>query len=395
MSSSKVLERHKVWGLLVILFSTLLSACSSSGSGSADNDNNSGFTSIAVVADGRQEVPATGSDATATGTLSLNVVTRNLSGSIAVSGMTVRNAHIHNGLAGNSGDIEIALLVEDNAILIPESTVLTESQFTSLLAGELYLNLHSDNFPGGEIRGQLLNENMQVLVSALDGQNEVPPVVTNASGFAYVTLNEDTRMASIVVRTEGIVQANAAHVHLGYAGTNGAFIITLDQVIGSVGAFGTAEPVELSSENYLSLLSGETYINVHSADIPTGELRAQLTPSGVTVLRAVLTGSEQVPAVASAASGIAYVTVNVNTGTALSEMTLSNIDSASGASIGQAPIGEAGTDFLALSSDDGIVWQAPATVIDAAELNTLLNGGAYIKVDTVLHPTGEIRGQLR
>ena len=85
---------------------------------------------------------------------------------ITASGLTgaVRAAHFHNAPAGEEGEI---VLVLDPFIIVAEgdvqilgtvqmSDITVDDPLQELLAGTLYINLHTDAFPGGELRGQLL-----------------------------------------------------------------------------------------------------------------------------------------------------------------------------------------------------------------------------------------------
>ena len=56
-----------------------------------------------------------------------------------------------------------------------------------------------------------------------------------------------------------------------------------------------------------AILSGRTYINVHTQQNPNGEIRGQLGPIS---LRAVLSGDNEVPPVTSPAAGNADVVLN-------------------------------------------------------------------------------------
>lgn len=105
---------------------------------------------------GAQEVPATASLATGTGTLVVDPANRTASGSITLSGMTATAAHIHLGAAGSIGDIIVTLTnAGGNVWAVPANTVLSADQFRAYKQGNLYYNAHSVAFPTGEIRGQI------------------------------------------------------------------------------------------------------------------------------------------------------------------------------------------------------------------------------------------------
>ena len=71
--------------------------------------------------------------------------------------ITPTAGHIHEGAAGVNGPVLFDLGI--NSGLSPfnfTSPALTTEQETALRNGELYVNLHSVNFPNGEIRGQIV-----------------------------------------------------------------------------------------------------------------------------------------------------------------------------------------------------------------------------------------------
>jgi hypothetical protein len=66
-------------------------------------------------------------------------------------------AHIHEGAPGSNGGVAIPLEKKsDNEWAVPAGATLTDAQFKSYKAGNLYVNVHSDANKGGEIRGQLM-----------------------------------------------------------------------------------------------------------------------------------------------------------------------------------------------------------------------------------------------
>lgn len=94
-----------------------------------------------------------------TGTISgdYNDVTNILNYSLEWSGLTsdVNNIHFHLGAPGVSGGIQLGVPGPWSSPQIGSGIVLTAAQETNLLAGNWYVNVHTDDFAGGEIRGQV------------------------------------------------------------------------------------------------------------------------------------------------------------------------------------------------------------------------------------------------
>ena len=103
-----------------------------------------------------QEVPANASTATGTGTLVVDPLTRAASGGLTATGLTITAAHIHLGATGVNGPVIIPLVSTSTGVFsVPANTVFTADQFKAYKQGNLYYNVHSVAFPGGEIRGQI------------------------------------------------------------------------------------------------------------------------------------------------------------------------------------------------------------------------------------------------
>ncbi len=109
-----------------------------------------------VTMSASQEVPVTASTATGKGTVIVDPVTRAVSGTLTVTGMTATAGHIHIGAAGANGAVIIPLtMTAPNAFAVPPDVKFTAEQFKAFKQGGLYFNAHSAAFPGGEIRGQI------------------------------------------------------------------------------------------------------------------------------------------------------------------------------------------------------------------------------------------------
>lgn len=113
-----------------------------------------GTSSLALS--GAQEVPPVSSGASGKSTIKVGS-DRSVTGSVVVSGMVPTAAHIHTGAPGTNGPVIIPLTkTADNTFVAPPNTKLTDEQHASYKAGNLYVNVHSATYPGGEVRGQLM-----------------------------------------------------------------------------------------------------------------------------------------------------------------------------------------------------------------------------------------------
>lgn len=107
---------------------------------------------------------------------------------------------------------------------------------------------------------------------SLNGATEVPPVVTAASASGQISVTPD-RNISGSVKVSGMV-ATMAHIHEAAVGKNGPPIVTL--IKGANDSYAVPAGTRLSEAHYSSYASGMLYVNVHSAQYPNGEIRAQL-----------------------------------------------------------------------------------------------------------------------
>ena len=104
---------------------------------------------------GANEVPPVTTTASGTGTVTIKD-DRSVSASITVTGMTATAAHIHEGAAGANGPVIVPFTkTADNTFAAPDGAKLTEAQYASYKAGNLYVNVHSAKNPPGEVRAQL------------------------------------------------------------------------------------------------------------------------------------------------------------------------------------------------------------------------------------------------
>ena len=143
MNALTKVTKGSSWAVFCAI-AALLAACASMGG------NN-----VKVTLSGDQEVPPATTSASGSGTITI-AQDKSVSGSIKTTCADCTVAHIHVGAAGKNGPVIIPLTKTGSGeFTVPEGAKLTDAQYDSFKAGELYVNAHSAKYKGGEIRGQL------------------------------------------------------------------------------------------------------------------------------------------------------------------------------------------------------------------------------------------------
>ena len=126
--------------------------------------------------------------------------------------------------------------------------------------------------------------------ASLKGDNEVPPKTTNATGNAIVKISKDETSIYYKITVGNIEDVRASHFHMALPGENGPVVVTLftntDQPAGRTNgilAEGTITAKDVGgplSGDLAAVIeeirNGGIYVNVHTAEIPSGELRGNL-----------------------------------------------------------------------------------------------------------------------
>lgn len=108
----------------------------------------------------------------------------------------------------------------------------------------------------------------------LSGAQEVPPVMTSASGVGSIMVGPDGSVSGTITTTG--VEGTMAHIHEGAMGQNGPVIVPFTKTADNV--WSAPAGAKLTDAQLQSLKSGNLYLNVHSAANKPGEIRAQLKP---------------------------------------------------------------------------------------------------------------------
>jgi len=110
---------------------------------------------VQLFLSGAQEVPPVATSASGTGSITIGP-DQSVSGSVTTTGVDGTMAHIHLAAAGQNGPVIVPMnKTAEGVWTIPAGAKLNDAQFQSFKDGNLYVNVHSAAFRGGEIRGQL------------------------------------------------------------------------------------------------------------------------------------------------------------------------------------------------------------------------------------------------
>jgi hypothetical protein len=226
---------------------------------------------------GDQEVPPVPSAASGgcMGQLDQGAGTFSLTCVHNVVGPTVM--HIHRGAAGVNGPA-IFDLGDPTSPVVATWTGMTPADIADLLAGDLYLNIHTGGRPAGEIRGQILSRTVDLVAFTANGGQVVPPSPTSAS--ANCTADLDTNATSLAIQcTHDVASPAAAHVHEAPAGVNGPIVFTFASPASPLSGNMPMTP-QLVADFAATFL----YLDVHQAggseESPADEIRGQIGAAG-------------------------------------------------------------------------------------------------------------------
>jgi hypothetical protein len=223
--------------------------------------------------DGAQEVPSVTSSAKGLLSASIRPTLDTLDYAVQINGLTPTLAHFHNAAAGKTGSVVTNLTSTAFPNYYEGKLGLTPALIKALVRDSFYANFHTTANPSGEIRGQVLSVLRTGLVSNLCGGQEIPAVVTNASGVGYVSIHRTKIDAFVEVQTNGLSSnANGARIHSGAKGVSGNSLVNLTSALFANGLAG----VLFNSTNIDTILKGTTYFNIYTAANPNGEIRGQI-----------------------------------------------------------------------------------------------------------------------
>jgi len=199
-------------------------------------------------------------------------------GKVMLSGLTATAVTINEGFAGATGPRAITLEAHGGTAGewdVPANALLTAEQVTALLQGKLYVIATSVANPRGEIRGQIVPDDIMVTFSGMERSQEVAAVGLVAGGVVAATVDTTANTLTIHVNSTGVDDAMAAQVATGAAGASGRELAGLTQDAVNMGHWST-ELTSISAADVGNFRAGKWYVSVATPAEPNGAIRAQI-----------------------------------------------------------------------------------------------------------------------
>ncbi len=351
---------------------------------------------------GAAQSPAVVTNATGSGVFSMDKSGQHLQFKVVAQGLSgaITSAHFHLGAAGSNGGVllDVSSFIFGNTII---GTVALPASFAADVAAEkVYFNIHTAANPGGEIRGQLATYSGLQFDAKLDIQQlGNPAVFSQGQGVARLSLSPSMDTLSYRITTIDLTSAvTASHIHIGAPGMNGGVEFDLGAGTGNV-ISGTITGATLTKAAVNNLLSGNYYINVHTANNPaTGEIRGQVYRLAREGYIAEVSGLQEVPANTSKAMGGGLVTIDRFLSSAHYMVAVDGLSGAvTSAHFHKAVKGSNGGVVYGLAATTGLYgyWsQATTPKFGAANEKAFRGDSIYVNFHTSANPGGEVRGQF-
>ena len=129
--------------------------------------------------------------------------------------------------------------------------------------------------------------NIETYTATLSGDQEVPAVVTAATGTATIIVDTETLIATFHVAFADLSSTQVgAHFHMAPAGANGSAVHAIPTGSPSDGVW------NLTTTEYGWLAADQIYVNIHTQTNAAGEIRGQFSldstvPNGTASFSAV------------------------------------------------------------------------------------------------------------
>jgi plastocyanin len=242
------------------------------------------------------------------------------------------------------------------------------------------------------------------LFALLTGANEVPATTSSGTGSVTLTLNADTGVITGSWNATGLTSSlTAAHIHRGAPRTSGPIVVPFSNPPTTGGSYSTStSSVDPALIREILANPGGFYVNIHTTNNPTGEVRGwlgsfQACTTGA--LGATLQLSNEVPPHAVGAEGMVTLAFDLANGMVSGQWQVGTPSSNfTAAHIHQNAAGVNGPVVVPFSGIPvtGGAFSTSTTGQASQLLTNILNNPSafYVNMHTSTNPGGETRGQL-
>jgi len=246
-----------------------------------------------------QEVPANASTATGSAIMLYDVAANTFDLVVTISGLTnpATASHVHEAAAGTNGPVVTNLGPDavysrtGNDLRATFRGLTYGGDRRRLIRGEAYFNIHSAQYPGGEIRGQLVPRPKRLYANMDVAQEQAAFPNVNLAGlndFGGAIMFYDPATHTIRLRLSLYNFNNTftnSHYHAEIPGRSGPVVLALG-TNANAGGYSSANghitgsfDIPAGNIDPYALLVGGLYLNFHSATFGGGELRGQVWAS--------------------------------------------------------------------------------------------------------------------
>lgn len=324
-----------------------------------------------------------------TSMIEINMQATDLSGPITA-------IHLHKGAIGVNGPVVLNLMPSliGNSV---KAKFMAPDLLADLKAGNIYLNIHTEAFPSGEIRAQLSEMKGLYFDTWLTGGQEVPAKLVDGIGLGLGAISSDLKTVSYAYITSQLTGNIAnAHFHNGKLGTSGGVVLGLTSGINGKMGMGSGLAVDMAFvENFLQ---GNLYLNIHTAANAGGEVRGQVFRIARDAYVYDFCTQMQVPPVTNtpSTSGSGMFAFNRDFDEAHLMIVVNKLSSDfTSAHLHNGAMGTNGSVIFDITnrwSMNGAFFYT--NTFTSAIAKVIQAGNSYANVHTKNNPSGEVRGQL-
>ena len=239
---------------------------------------------ISAALAGETENPTGDPVATGTATIRLRLGQGQVCATLDVPNLATRAAaaHIHQAAAGAVGAVVVPLRTPDENGKSSGCVAAARTVVKQILASraQYYVNVHTAEFPGGAVRGQLGSTAAtlgRTFTVTMAGRNEAPAAGDpDGAGTAVIRIRRSDAQLCYRITVSNIqLPAVGAHIHRGAAGGSGPIVVPFTAP-GDNGASAGCVAADAALITEILANPGNFYANVHSREFPGGAVRAPL-----------------------------------------------------------------------------------------------------------------------